>query len=129
MVVSEVQILYLRLGDNAQISVFDHLYQSVVAQVASVSTKEAENAAAAQSLLATQSIKAVLVVEAGLAWPKNKPLQKQSASYAQQGGTIIFCYLFSSFVPPPNMDSLWSTFGLLRKYGAYHGPLSTLANE
>ncbi|KAI4270763.1 MAG: hypothetical protein LQ337_006488 [Flavoplaca oasis] len=130
MVISEVQILYLRLGDDAQISIFDDLYQGVVAQVASVSTaQEAKNAAVAQSLFATQSFKAVLIVDAGIAWPKNKPLQKQLASYAQQGGTIIFCCLFSNFVRPPNMDSLWSTFGLLWKYGDYHRTIFYLSQR
>ncbi|KAI4178554.1 MAG: hypothetical protein LQ346_007409, partial [Caloplaca aetnensis] len=121
MAYSGVQVLYLRLGDDAQISIFDDLCQGVVAQVASVvSTREAKSAVAAQSLLATQSFKAVLIVDAGIAWPKNKPLQKQLASYGQQGGTILFCCLFSGFVRPPDMDSLWSVFGLLWKYGAYH---------
>ncbi|KAL8897610.1 MAG: hypothetical protein Q9207_007126 [Kuettlingeria erythrocarpa] len=121
MAASGVQILYLHLRDDAHISIFDDLYQGVVAQVTSVaSTQEAKSAAAAQSLLATQSFKAVQIVDAGIAWPKNKPLHKQLASYAQQGGTILFCCLFSSFVRPPNMDSLWSTFGLLWKNGDYH---------
>ncbi|KAL8921966.1 MAG: hypothetical protein Q9208_005420 [Pyrenodesmia sp. 3 TL-2023] len=121
MAASMVQVLYLRIGDDMQVSVFDDLYQGVLAKVASVSTtQEAKSAAAAQSLLATQSFKAVLIVDAGIAWPKNKPLQKQLASYAQQGGTVIFCCIFSSFVRPLNMDSLWPIFGLPWKYGDYH---------
>lgn len=121
MAASTAQVLYLRIGDDMQVSVFDDLYQGVLAKVALVSTtQEAKSAAAAQSLLATQSFKAVLIVDAGIAWPKNKPLQKQLASYAQQGGTVIFCCIFSSFVRPLNMDSLWSIFGLPWKYGDYH---------
>ncbi|KAL8911603.1 MAG: hypothetical protein Q9171_003268 [Xanthocarpia ochracea] len=63
MAVSMVQVLYLRIGDDAQVSVFDDLYQVLLAKVASASTtQKAKSAAAAQSLLATQSFKAVLIL-------------------------------------------------------------------
>lgn len=111
MAATTAQILYLRLGDEAQVSIFDDLYQGVRTQVASLChTQEARSAAAAQTLLSTQSFKAILIVDGGISWPKNKPLQKQLASYAQHGGTTILCCLFSSFVRPHYMEKLWQNF-------------------
>lgn len=121
MAASTAQILYLRLGDNAQVSIYDDLYKSLHTQIASLcSITEAKTLAAAQSLLSTQSFKAVLAVDGGIAIRRNNALQKQLASYAKNGGTVIFCCLFSSFVRPPDMDKLWQNFEQPWKSGDYH---------
>lgn len=104
-----------------QADIFDDLYQDVRTMVASVSpTHEAKNAAIAQTLLSTQSFKAVLLIDGGIAWPKNKPLQKQLASYAKGGGTVIFSCLFSSFIRRRDMGKLWENFEQPWKSGDYH---------
>ncbi|KAL8716071.1 MAG: hypothetical protein Q9225_006241 [Loekoesia sp. 1 TL-2023] len=121
MAASTAQILFLRLGDNAQISIYDDLYKSLHNQIASLcSTTEAKTLPAAQSLLSTQPFKAVLAVDGGIAIRRNNTLQRQLASYAKNGGTVIFCCLFSSFVRPPDMDKLWQNFEQSWKSGDYH---------
>ncbi|KAI4116013.1 MAG: hypothetical protein LQ345_003493 [Seirophora villosa] len=121
MAISRPQILYLRLGNDTQAGIFDDLYQNVRARVASLaSTQEATSMAIAQSLLSTQSFKIVLVVDGGISVKKHNALQKQLASYATVGGTVIFCCIFSGFVRPPDMSKLWKNFNEPWASGDYH---------
>lgn len=121
MAASTPHILYLRLGTDTQNCLFDELYQGVRAQIASLaSTQEATSMASAQSLLSTQSFMAVLVVDGGLSVKKHNALQKQLASYATVGGTVIFCCLFASFIRPPDMNRLWKNFNEPWESGDYH---------
>lgn len=115
------QILYLRLGLNHQLSIFDDLYQNIRTRIDSLAPPvEAKTMKAAQSILTTQSIKAVLAVDGGIAVRRNNTLQKQLASYVKSGGTLIFCCIFSSFVRPTNMQKLWENFELPWRSGDYH---------
>ncbi|KAL9047373.1 MAG: hypothetical protein Q9206_006821 [Seirophora lacunosa] len=121
MAISRPQILYLRLGNDPQAGLFDDLYQDVRVQIASqASTQEAMSMAIAQLLLSTQSFKVVLVVDGGTAVKKHNALQKQLASYATVGGTVIFCCLFPSFISPPDMSKLWKNFNEPWASGDYH---------
>ena len=118
---STAQILYLRLGDETQASLFDDMYQDVRTKIASLSsTEEAKTSAAAQTSLSTQRFKAILAVDGGIATRRNNAFQKSLATYAKNGGTVIFCCLFSSFVRPPDMNKLWENFELPWKSGDYH---------
>ncbi|KAL9027079.1 MAG: hypothetical protein Q9196_004345 [Gyalolechia fulgens] len=121
MAASTAQVLYLLLGDDAQASIFHDLYQNVRTRINSLTpTIEAKTTVAAQSLLSTQSFKAILAVDGGIAVRRNNALQQQLASYVKLGGTVIFCCLFSSFVRPSDMDKLWENFEQPWKSGDYH---------
>lgn len=115
------QLLYLHLGEDMEVNIFDDLYQNVRTQIASLApTQEAKTMVAAQSLLSTESFKAVLAVDGGVAMKKNTAVAKQLASYAAGGGTVLFCCMFSSFVRPPDMDKMWQKFDQPWRSGDYH---------
>ncbi|KAL9591476.1 MAG: hypothetical protein Q9179_007684 [Wetmoreana sp. 5 TL-2023] len=118
---SSAQVLYLRLGDDAQIGIFNDLYESLQSQIdTKYSTTEVKSAAAVKPLLSSPSLKAILVVDGGLSGGRCTALQTQLARYIKAGGTLIFCCLFSSFVSPLNADRLWSNFAMPWKFGDYH---------
>ncbi|KAL8780193.1 MAG: hypothetical protein Q9213_006591 [Squamulea squamosa] len=119
---SMTQVLYLRLGDETQASVFDDLYQSFCSEISEkYATIEARSAADTTPLLSSPSLKAILVVDAGLTIGKHHiALQKQLSAYAKAGGTVIFCCIFSGFVIPPDLDRMFRSFGLSWKFGSYH---------
>ncbi|KAI4284336.1 MAG: hypothetical protein L6R38_001491 [Xanthoria sp. 2 TBL-2021] len=116
------QVLFLRLGDGMQTSIFDDLYQGLCDEISQkYSTVQARSAADVRPLLSASSLKAILVVDGGLTVGKEHiALQKQLSSYAQAGGTIIFCCLFSSFSRPPDFDRMFRSFGLPWEFGNYH---------
>ncbi|KAL8773888.1 MAG: hypothetical protein Q9209_001318 [Squamulea sp. 1 TL-2023] len=116
------QVLYLHLGDETQTSIFDDLYQSLCAEInKKYKTIQARSTADATPLLSSPSLKAILIVDAGLTTGKHHiALQKQLSAYAKAGGTIIFCCLFSSFVTPPDLNRMYRSFGLSWEFGNYH---------
>ncbi|KAL8914975.1 MAG: hypothetical protein Q9172_006980 [Xanthocarpia lactea] len=116
------QVLYLRLGDGMQSSIFDDMYQSLCTEIdEKYSTTQALSAADVKPLLSSPSLKAILVVDGGLSTGKHHiKLQKELSTYAKAGGTIIFCCLFSDFVRPPDLDRLFQSFGLSWESGEYH---------
>ncbi|KAL8868016.1 MAG: hypothetical protein Q9174_005273 [Haloplaca sp. 1 TL-2023] len=115
------RVLYLRLGDNAQQTMFSDIYKDTISQIdKTYGSIELKDAAAAQAILSSEPPKAILVVDGGLSWPKYTALQVQLARYVQAGGTVVFCCLFSSFIRPPNADRLWHNFGLPWTSGDYH---------
>lgn len=121
MAASTAQILYLRLGLDHQLDIFDDLYRTIRTRIDSLApTVEAKTMKEAQSLLSTQSFKAILAVDGGIAVRRNNALQQQLATYVRSGGTLIFCCIFSSFVRSTNMLKLWENFELPWKRGDYH---------
>ncbi|KAL8844150.1 MAG: hypothetical protein Q9176_001556 [Flavoplaca citrina] len=116
------QIVLLRLGDGMQTSIFDDLYQPFCDEMnRSYTIVSARSAADAKSLLSLSTLRAILVVDGGLTVGKEHiALQKQLSSYAQAGGTVIFCCLFSSFSKPSNFNGMFQSFGLPWEFGAYH---------
>ncbi|KAL8827088.1 MAG: hypothetical protein Q9170_007151 [Blastenia crenularia] len=111
MAASTRQVLYLHLGDPMESSVFDDLYQGVRTQIATlVPSLEAKTLSTAQSVLSTQSFKAILAVDGGLSVRKYNDFQKSLASYVKQGGTLIFCCIFSGFVRPHDIAKLRENF-------------------
>ncbi len=116
------QVLYLRLGDGMQSSIFDDMYQNLCTEIdEKYSTLQARSAADVKPLLSSPSLKAILVVDGGLSTGKyHIKLQKELSTYTKAGGTIIFCCLFSNFVRPPDLDRLFRSFGLSWEFGEYH---------
>ncbi|KAI4274378.1 MAG: hypothetical protein LQ337_003977 [Flavoplaca oasis] len=116
------QIVLLRLGDEMQTSIFDDLYQPFCDEISQIYTiVSARSAAEVEPLLSHSSLRAILVVDGGLTVGKEHiALQKQLSSYAQAGGTVIFCCLFTSFSRPPDLNRMFQSFGLPWEFGAYH---------
>ncbi|KAL9617986.1 MAG: hypothetical protein Q9204_008443, partial [Flavoplaca sp. TL-2023a] len=116
------QIALLRLGDEMQTSIFDDLYQPFCDEMRQIYTiVSARTAADAKPLLSLSTLRAILVVDGGLTVGKEHiALQKQLSSYAQAGGTVIFCCLFSSFSKPSNFNRMFQSFELPWEFGAYH---------
>lgn len=119
---TSAQVLYLRLGDATQTSIFDDLYGDFCSHIdAKYSTSQARSAEVVTPLLSTPSLKAILVVDGGLtASKKHIALQKQLSAWAKSGRTIIFCCLFSSFVRPPDFNRMYRSFELDWQFGDYH---------
>ncbi|KAL8654133.1 MAG: hypothetical protein Q9226_003553 [Calogaya cf. arnoldii] len=116
------QILFLRLGDEMQTSIFDDLYQPFCDEISQkYSTTQARSAEDVKPLLSAPSLKVILVVDGGLTTGKKHiALQKQLSSYTQAGGSVIFCCLFSNFSRPPDFDRMFRSFGLPWEFGSYH---------
>ncbi|KAL8684780.1 MAG: hypothetical protein Q9218_008139 [Villophora microphyllina] len=115
------QVLWLRLGEEYQLEIFDDLYKDLLAQIGKkYTTTESKDAGAVKSLLSSPSLKVVLVPDGGLSLGKFTALQIQLARFVKAGGILIFCCLFSNFTTPPNADRLYQNFDMPWKYGDYH---------
>ncbi|KAL8682717.1 MAG: hypothetical protein Q9186_001228 [Xanthomendoza sp. 1 TL-2023] len=73
------QVLYLRLGDETQLWLFDDMFKDLCSQIdANYSTIHAKSVADAQRMLLLPSLKVILVVDGGITIGKqHMALQKQ----------------------------------------------------
>ncbi|KAL8939273.1 MAG: hypothetical protein Q9216_003444 [Gyalolechia sp. 2 TL-2023] len=130
MASSTPMILYLLLGDEKQSIIFKYLYHNIRTQIDFLAlTIRARTAAEAQSLLSTRSFKAVLAVDSGIAVRRNDALQRQLASYARLGGTVIFCCLLTIGAKLRDMNKLWENFEQPWKIGEYHRTTCSLSQK
>ncbi|KAL8689971.1 MAG: hypothetical protein Q9224_004516, partial [Gallowayella concinna] len=116
------QVLYLRLGDETQLWLFDDMFKDLCSQIdANYSTIHAKSVADAQRMLLLPSLKVILVVDGGITIGKqHMALQKQLSAHATRGSTVLFCALFSGWVSPPNLARMFRSFGLSWEFGSYH---------
>lgn len=112
------QILLLPLEQE---EMFNELYgdfcSDISAQFSSIRKTTVDDA---YTYLSGTKPSAVLVVDGGLASKRNTHLHQSLARYAKAGGTVIFACLFSSFVRPADLDSLFKKFQLEWTGGDYH---------
>jgi hypothetical protein len=65
--------------------------------------------------------KAVLITDASFAKRRHHSLISKVENYVRNGGTVVFCGMFSSCIRPDDFDAFFlSRFGLPWKFGAYH---------
>jgi len=130
MAATKPDILLLQLGDEIQVSIFNDLYSALCQNFEAHYNliKVSTSAAATNALLkpGPRQPKAVLVVDAGLAKRKNKVVQNKLINYAKTGGTLLFCCLFTSFVPPPNFSAMSRSMELGWGFGDYHRTIFAL---
>lgn len=117
------QVLILQLGDQMQLGLFEDIYSGLRMKVeAHYEVVKKTTAATAIECLSQPNLqlKAVLVVDGGLAKQKFKKVQVKLASYAKGGGTVILCCNFSSFVSGPDFVAMAGNMGLQWEWGDYH---------
>ena len=112
------QILIVLL---AQKELFDDMYGPFCSRLSTQFSFVRKNTIDdAYTYLSGANPSAVLVADGGLASKQNGHLQKSLVRYAKAGGTVLFACLFSSFVRPLDLVSLFKKFELEWTGGDYH---------
>lgn len=102
-------------------SFFDDQYEQLLcllktkADVQSITSRSA-----ASGLFNSPSRHVVLATDQALTQAKNSPLRDEARQYVRTGGTLIFCCHFPGQTSVPDMDKLFTSFGLQWQYGNYH---------
>jgi len=130
MAAAKPEILLLQLGDAMQVNLFDELYSSIQEKFeAHYIVVKKRNAAEIIEFLSTAAplTKAILAVDGGLSKKKNKGVQTKLHQYAERGGTVLLCCIFSSFVRPTDFKVMSQNMSLGWEWGDYHRTVFALS--
>lgn len=100
---------------------FDDMYSNLLGLLYDrTCVRHAGEAMSALDYLRSDEPVAVLVTDPGITHHKHRQVLERLIEYVSDGGTAIFCGLFSSFIQPSDLDAFFCVhFGLPWKYGHY----------
>lgn len=114
------QILLLQPRIGLQADLLKDLYTPLLTKVKGRFRCNESDFTNATDVFAGGKPSVVLAVDGVLSVKQHGVLVQQLAQYTQDGGTVIFCCLFSNFCRPNDMCRLFTRFGLQWKSGDYH---------
>ena len=117
---SAPEVLLLQPKDGMQATLLEDLYKDLIAKIGERFRTSSTDYRDAADLFAEGKPSVVLAVDGVLSAKKYTNLHQQLAQYTKNGGTVIFCCLFSSFCRPNDVARLFTAFDLKWKSGDYH---------
>lgn len=116
-------LILLSLGDSTQEHLLKDMYAPLLTTQISSRYPTVTLKSASETLQTIQSSippPTVLVIDGGITKPVFAKFHRRLAHFVkEEGGTVIFGLLFSSFVSPPHLGAMFQAFGFDWGFGDY----------